>query len=76
MVSRKSLTMYFSYALIGVDCFSKVAMCSTTLEQSERHVLNSLERWFEEYGIPQVIRTDNGGPFITESKLFMCHITF
>jgi hypothetical protein len=58
----------YSYALIGVDCFSKIAMCSTTLCQSENHVWESLKEWFEKYSAPKVIRSDNGGPFITEGK--------
>lgn len=57
--------------MIGVDCFSKVAMCSTTLRQSEDHVWKALQEWFEKYGAPQKIRCDNGGPFITEGNPFI-----
>ena len=62
------INYFFSYGLIGVDCFSKIAMCSSTLSQSDEHTMTALEEWFEKYGVPKVIRCDNGGPFITECK--------
>lgn len=66
--------IFFSYGLIGVDCFSKVAMCNSTLSQSDTHTMAALEEWFEEYGVPEVIRCDNGGPFITEGREYVQHI--
>lgn len=66
--------MYFSsYGLIGVDCFSKIGMFSPTLTQSDEHTMAALEEWFQQYGVPEVIRCDNGGPFITECKLDVTH---
>ena len=49
------LIIFFSYGLIGVDCFSKIAMCSSTLSQSDAHTMDALEEWFQKYGVPKVI---------------------
>ena len=56
------------YALVGIDCFSKFTMVSTTYEQGDRHVWSSLERWFILHGKPKYIFSDNGGPFISDCK--------
>ena len=46
-------------------------MCSPTIAQSAEHVEAALVQWFEEYGTPKIIRTDNGGPFITQGNIHL-----
>ena len=59
------------YALIGVDCFSKLAMMGTTQEQSAEFVYATLQTWFEEHGVPKIIYCDNGGPFKNKCTEFL-----
>lgn len=47
---------------------SKIAMSSTAHSEGDSHVKTALNEWFQEYGIPQQIWSDNGGPFITQGS--------
>ena len=54
----------YCYALTVTDNYSRMLLCcdglsGTNYEETRR----SLERVFREYGLPKVIRTDNGVPF-------------
>lgn len=56
------------YALVGIDCFSKLTMVSTTYAEGDEHVWSSLQSWFSLNGKPKHIFSDNGGPFISACK--------
>lgn len=57
------------YALVILDCFSKLMYLSTTPAQSDRHYTKSIEEFIELAGHPKRIHTDNGGPFVSQCKL-------
>ena len=58
------------YALVGIDCFSKLQMGSTTPWQSNVHYCDTLKKCFEQYGKPKQIHTDNSGSFVSQCKIF------
>lgn len=46
------------------DGYSRFLLCSELLERADyAHSRAALERTFREYGLPQVLRSDNGPPF-------------
>ena len=51
------------YLLIVYDDFSRFPVVETVTSTSARAVIPKLDRILSEYGVPEVIRTDNGPPF-------------
>lgn len=46
------------------DAYSRFVLCIKLLERADyEHSRRALERVFREYGLPQVLRSDNGAPF-------------
>lgn len=46
------------------DCYSRYLLCVRLLERADyEHSRQALERVFREYGLPAVMRSDNGEPF-------------
>jgi hypothetical protein len=54
--------------MVGMDTFSKLVMGSTTISQSGKHFYKSVKKWIKKNGCPDIIQTDNGGPFVNECK--------
>jgi transposase InsO family protein len=50
-----------------MDAWSRFVLCCRITPPSTVGVRPSFERAFREYGLPQVLRTDNGPPFATTS---------
>lgn len=58
----------YCYPLTITDRFSRLVIRCEALESTDgRHALTVFEQAFREYGLPTVIRTDNGAPFATRS---------
>lgn len=54
----------YCYPLTIIDNFSRYILCCDGFERiSGKSAIKSFERVFYEYGLPDVIRTDNGSPF-------------
>jgi len=50
--------------LTVTDAYSRFLLCSELLQRPDyQHSRSALERLFGEYGLPEVIRSDNGAPF-------------
>jgi transposase InsO family protein len=49
--------------LTVADAWSRFVVCCRITEQSQRGVRPWFERAFRDYGLPRVLRTDNGSPF-------------
>ena len=54
------------YPLTVADAYSRFLLsCSARLSTKQAEARPIFERLFQEYGLPQAIRTDNGAPFAT-----------
>jgi transposase InsO family protein len=51
--------------LTVADAYSRLVLCCRIVAPCERGVRPWFERTFREYGLPRVLRTDNGAPFAT-----------
>ena len=61
----------YCYPLTITDSFSRFLLCCESLESNkEKYAFTAFERIFDEYGLPQAIRTDNGVPFASPNSLF------
>jgi putative transposase len=50
--------------LTVTDAYSRYLLCAALLERADyEHSRRILERVFREYGLPEVLRSDNGAPF-------------
>lgn len=50
--------------LTVTDAYSRYLLCATLLERADyEHSQHALERLLREYGLPEVVRSDNGPPF-------------
>lgn len=52
--------------LIGIDAFEQI---------STDHARGAFEEWFSQYGLPNVIRTDNGAPFASRGLLGLTRLS-
>jgi putative transposase len=59
------------------DCYSRFVVGVTAMATTRTAaVRQQFERWFEQYGLPQVIHTDNGAPFAcTRSPLGLSQLS-
>jgi putative transposase len=58
----------YCHPLTVVDGFSRyLLVCKGLLSTNHDGVHNALQRAFREYGLPQIIRSDNGTPFATQA---------
>lgn len=67
----------YCYPLTVVDGYSRYLLgCQALLSTEHALVQPVFERLFREYGLPQVIRTDNGVPFATQAicRLSRLHV--
>jgi len=56
----------YCYPLTVADAYSRFLLsCSARLSTKQAEARPIFERLFQEYGLPQAIRTDNGAPFAT-----------
>ncbi len=54
----------YCYPLTITDAMSRYLLCCDALETTEEHyAFTVFERIFRDFGLPRVIRTDNGVPF-------------
>lgn len=61
----------YCYPLTITDFASRYLLtCEALLTTQERFALTVFERTFKEFGLPQVIRTDNGVPFASAHALY------
>lgn len=61
----------YCYPLTVTDNFSRYLIACEALENvQEKFAITTFERIFEEYGLPDAIRTDNGVPFASPNSLF------
>jgi len=61
----------YCYPLTISDYSSRYVLCCEALETTRReYAFDAFKRTFEEYGLPKVIRTDNGHPFSGSTSLF------
>ncbi len=61
----------YCYPLTITDFASRYLLACEALESTqERYAFSVFERTFEEFGLPKVIRTDNGVPFAVPNSLF------
>lgn len=61
----------YCYPLTISDYSSRYLLCCEALGTTKRiHTLDAFKRTFEKYGLPRVIRTDNGIPFASSTSLF------
>jgi transposase InsO family protein len=56
------------------DACSRFVLCCRIVPPSERGVRPWFERTFREYGVPRVLRTDNGSPFATTGAGQLSHL--
>lgn len=56
------------------DLFSRYILDIQLLPDQPRSptVRQAMQHCFERYGLPQVIRVDNGPPFLVETELWVC----
>ena len=67
MLSNKS----YCYPLTITDFSSRYLLACEALESNkELYAFDVFQRVFKEYGLPKVIRTDNGVPFASANSLF------
>jgi transposase InsO family protein len=58
------------YPLTMTDTFSRhLMLCQGFLEPSYENTRAAMEKCFREYGLPDAMRTDNGGPFVSSQSL-------
>jgi putative transposase len=61
----------YCYPLTITDFSSRYLLCCEGLQSTrEQFAFSIFERTFKEYGLPRVIRTDNGVPFASNSTFF------
>ena len=61
----------YCYPLTITDFSSRYLLtCEGQQSTKESHAFNVFEKTFKEYGLPRVIRTDNGCPFASPNSLF------
>lgn len=73
----KTLDGLYCYPLTVVDgCSRFLLACQALLSTHQQGVQSVFEELFREYGLPQVIRTDNGVPFATQAigRLSRLHV--
>ena len=59
------------YLLVVIDDYSRFPVVEITSSTSAQTVIPHIDRIFSEYGVPDVVRTDNGPPFNSrEYKLY------
>ena len=59
---------YYCYPLTVTDNFSRYLLaCQALSSTSQREAKPVFRRLFQEFGLPECIRTDNGGPFASVS---------
>lgn len=64
------------YPLTITDRFSRMILCCEALESTHLDAtLTAFERTFRTYGLPHVIRTDNGTPFAAKSSLGLSQLS-
>ena len=54
------------YLLVVIDDFSRFPVVEPVTSTSAKAVIPKLDKIFSTFGIPQVLRTDNGPPFNSE----------
>jgi transposase InsO family protein len=59
----------YCYPLTLVDGFSRFVLCCDAYRSTSIECRRSFERAFIEYGLPRVIRSDNGSPFASAHAL-------
>lgn len=57
-----------------VDAYSRFVLCCRIVPPKETGVRPCFERVFREYGLPRVLRTDNGSPFATTGAGRLSHL--
>lgn len=58
------------------DLFSRYGLCLRLLpNQEDRRVRRAMQRLFDEYGLPQAIRVDNGSPFAGTGALGLSRLS-
>ena len=61
----------YCYPLTITDFFSRYLLCCEGLQSTrEQFAFSIFERTFTDYGLPRVIRSDNGVPFASNSAFF------
>jgi putative transposase len=61
----------YCYPLTITDFSSRYLLCCEGLQSTrEQFAFNIFERTFKDYGLPRVIRSDNGVPFASNSAFF------
>lgn len=73
----KTLDGEWCYPLTLVDGFSRYCLACVGLPSTKHELVEPLfERAFREYGLPDVIRTDNGAPFASQAihRLSRLHV--
>jgi putative transposase len=61
----------YCYPLTITDAASRYLLCCDALEGTkEEYAFTVFERTFKDFGLPRVIRTDNGVPFASRSAFF------
>ena len=73
----KTLDGKWCYPFTLVDGFSRYCLACEGLPSTKHELVQPLfERAFREYGLPQVIRTDNGAPFASQAihRLSRLHV--
>jgi putative transposase len=60
--------------LTVVDAYSRFVLCCRIVPPSEAGVRPWFERVFRHYGLPDVLRTDNGSPFATTGPGQLSHL--
>jgi putative transposase len=61
----------YCYPLTITDFASRYLLCCEGLHSTREHLaFSAFERTFKDYGLPRVIRSDNGAPFASRSSFF------
>jgi putative transposase len=61
----------YCYPLTITDFASRYRLCCEALQSTKEHIaFASFERAFQEFGLPETIRSDNGAPFASRSAFF------
>ncbi len=61
----------YCYPLTITDFASRYLLsCEALLTTQERFAFTVFERTFQEFGLPQAIRTDNGVPFASPTAFY------
>ena len=66
----------YCYPLTVADGYSRYVLCCQGLSSTRTELVKPVfTRLFEEYGLPRVIRTDNGSPFATTALGRLSHLS-